>query len=58
MTEAALLRLDAERSRRLAETTVQPAMRGALESMAREFDRDAERLERDDRVETAREGRA
>ena len=58
MTEAALLRLDAERSRRLAETTVQPAMRGALESMAREFDRDAERLERDDRVETARGGRA
>ena len=58
MTEAALLRLDAERSRRLAETTVQPAMRGALETMAREYDRDADRLERADRVETARTPRA
>jgi hypothetical protein len=55
MTQAAELRDEAERSRRLAAATPEPAMRGALETMAREFDRDAEHLERRDRIEVSRD---
>lgn len=55
MSQASDLRDEAERSRRLAAVTPEAAMRGALETMAREFDRDAERLERQDRAQEARE---
>ena len=55
MTHASDLRDDAERSRRLAAKTPDVAMRGALEQMAEEFDRDAEREEAQDRKDAADE---
>jgi len=49
MTRASDLRDDAKRSRRLAAAMPEDADRGALEQMAREFDRDAAREEIQDR---------
>lgn len=57
MSHATELRDDAERSRRLAAVTPDRAAAGVLKVMAREFDRDAERLEAEDRAMEARERR-